>query len=92
VWTDSRGCQRAKEDSHGCQRAQEESVEDHEGMITHKENAKRQSIQSDMKEAVKTVILQHDIMVLNLTTSSCPWPRTDTNFVLSLHSAWLLRC
>jgi hypothetical protein len=44
----------------GCQRAKLESVKDHEGTSTHKEVANLQMNQSNMKEAVKTVILQHD--------------------------------
>jgi hypothetical protein len=59
VWTDAGG---------GCQRAKLESVKDHEGTSTHKEAANLQMNQIDMKEAVKTVILQHDHVLLNLTS------------------------
>ena len=59
VWTDASG---------GCQRAKLESVKDHEGTSTHKEAANLQMNQSDMKEAVKTAILQHDHVLLNLTS------------------------
>jgi hypothetical protein len=52
----------------GCQRAKLESVKDHEGTSTHKEAANPQMNQSDMKEAVKTAILQHDHVLLNLTS------------------------
>ena len=38
-----------------------------EGTPTHKEAANLQMNQSDMKEAVKTAILQHDHVLLNLT-------------------------
>jgi hypothetical protein len=51
VWTGASG---------GCQRAKVESVKDHEGTQTHTEVANLQMNQSDMKEAVKTVILEHD--------------------------------
>jgi predicted transposase YbfD/YdcC len=74
VWTDAGG---------GCQRAKLESVKDHEGTSTHKEAANLQMNQSDMKEAVKTAILQHDHVLLNLQASSCPWPRTTTHLLLS---------
>ena len=59
VWTDAGG---------GCQRAKVESVKDHEVTQTHKEAANLQMNQSDMKEAVKTAILQHDHVLLNLTS------------------------
>jgi hypothetical protein len=59
VWTGAGG---------GCQRAKLESVKDHEGTSTHKEAANLQMNQSDMKEAVKTAILQHDHGLLNLTS------------------------
>ncbi len=59
VWTDAGG---------GCQRAKLESVKDHEGTSTHKEAANLQMNQSDMKEAVKTAILQHNHVLLNLTS------------------------
>jgi hypothetical protein len=52
----------------GCQRAKLESVKDHEGTSTHKEAANLQMNESYMKEAVKTVILQHDLVLLNLTS------------------------
>ena len=39
-----------------------------EGTPTHKEAANLQMNQSDMKEAVKTAILQHDHVLLNLTS------------------------
>jgi hypothetical protein len=52
----------------GCHRAQEKSVKDHEGTLTHKEAANLQMNQRDMKAAVKTAILQHDRMLLNLTS------------------------
>ena len=45
-----------------------ESVKDHEGTSTHKEAANLQMNQIDMKEAVKTVILQHNHVLLNLTS------------------------
>ena len=51
VWTGAGG---------GCQRAKLHSVKDHEGTTTHKSAANLQMNQSDMKEAVKTAILQHD--------------------------------
>ena len=51
-----------------CQRAKLQSVKDHEGTITHKAAANLQMNQSDMKEAVKTAILQHDHVLLNLTS------------------------
>ena len=59
VWTDAGG---------GCQRAKVESVKDHEVTQTHKEAANLQMNQSDMKEAVKTAILQDDHVLLNLTS------------------------
>jgi hypothetical protein len=59
VWTDAGG---------GCQRAKVESVKDHEVTQTHKEAANLQMNQSDMKEAVKTAILQNDHVLLNLTS------------------------
>jgi hypothetical protein len=59
VWTDSGG---------GCQRAKLVSVKDHEGTSTHKEAANLQMNQRDLKEAVKTVILQHDHVLLDLTS------------------------
>jgi hypothetical protein len=59
VWTGAGG---------GCQRAKLQSVKDHEGTPTHKEAANLQMNQSDMKEAVKTAILQHDHVLLNLTS------------------------
>jgi hypothetical protein len=59
VWTGAGG---------GCQRAKLQSVKDHEGTITHKAAANLQMNQSDMKEAVKTAILQHDHVLLNLTS------------------------
>ena len=59
VWTGAGG---------GCQRAKLQSVKDHEGTPTHKEAANLQMNQSDMKEAVKTAILQDDHVLLNLTS------------------------
>jgi hypothetical protein len=59
VWTGAGG---------GCQRAKLESVKDHEVTQTHKEAANLQMNHSDMKEAVKTAILQHDHVLLNLTS------------------------
>jgi hypothetical protein len=59
VWTVAGG---------GCQRPKLESIKDHEVTQTHKEAANLQMNQSDMKEAVKTVILQHDHVLLNLTS------------------------
>ena len=59
VWTDAGG---------GCQRAKVESVKDHEVTQTHKEAANLQMNQIDMKEAVKTAILQDDHVLLNLTS------------------------
>ncbi len=59
VWTGAGG---------GCQRANLQSVKDHEGTQTHQEAANLQMNQSDMKEAVKTAILQHDNVLLNLTS------------------------
>ena len=59
VWTGAGG---------GCQRANLQSVKDHEGTQTHQEAANLQMNQSDMKEAVKTAILQHDHVLLNLTS------------------------
>ena len=59
VWTDAGG---------GCQRAKVESVKDHEVTQTHKEAANLQMNQSEMKEAVKTAILQDDHVLLNLTS------------------------
>jgi hypothetical protein len=59
VWTDVGG---------GCQRAKLESVKNHEGTQTHKEAANLQMNQSDMKETVKTAILQHNHVLLNLTS------------------------
>jgi len=59
VWTGDGG---------GCQRAKLHSVKDHEGTTTHKSAANRQMNQSDMKEAINTVILQHDHVLLNLTS------------------------
>jgi hypothetical protein len=47
-----------------CQRAKLESVKDHEVTQTHKEAANLQMNQRDMKEVVKTVILQHDHVLL----------------------------
>ena len=44
-----------------------QSVKDHEGTPTHKEAANLQMNPSNMKESVKTVILQHDHVLLNLT-------------------------
>jgi len=59
VWTGAGG---------GCQRANLESVKDHEGTQIHKEAANLLINQSDMKEAVKTAIPQHDHVLLNLTS------------------------
>jgi hypothetical protein len=58
VWTDT---------DWRCQRTKLESVKDHEGTSTHKEAANLQMNQINMKEAVKTVILQHNHVLLNLT-------------------------
>ncbi len=52
----------------GCRRAKLQSVKDHEDTQTHKEKANLQMNQSDMKEAVKTAILQHDQVLLNFTS------------------------
>jgi hypothetical protein len=52
----------------GCQRAKLESVKDHEVTQTHKEAANLQMNQRDMKETIKTAILQHNHMLLNLTS------------------------
>ena len=54
-------------DGGGCKRAKEKSVKDHEDTLTHKETANLQMNQTDMKSAVKTAILQHNCMLLNLT-------------------------
>jgi hypothetical protein len=59
VWTDSGG---------GCQRAKQQSVKDHEGTHTHNDVANLQMNQRDMKVAVKTEILEHDSVLLNLTS------------------------
>ena len=59
VWTDS---------GWGCQRAKQQSLKDHQDTITHKEAANLQSNQINMKEAVKTAILQHNSVLLNLTS------------------------
>ena len=59
VWTDT---------DWRCQRTKLESVKDHEGTTTHKSEANLQMNQSDMKEAVKTAILQDDHVLLNLTS------------------------
>ncbi len=53
----------------GCQRVKEESVKDHKGTTTRKGDENLQINQSDMKEAVKTEVLQHDCVLLaNLTS------------------------
>jgi hypothetical protein len=59
VWTGAGG---------GCQRAKEESVINHKGTTTHKQAANLQMNQRDMKCAVKTAILEHDRVLLNLTS------------------------
>jgi len=54
----------------GCHRAKLQSVKDYEGTQTTQGIGKPQSLQmnqSDIKEAVKTAILQHDHVLLNLT-------------------------
>ena len=64
----SRALSHPKHSRPGCQRAKVESVKDHEVTQTHKEVANLQMNQSDMKEAVKTAILQDDHVLLNLTS------------------------
>jgi hypothetical protein len=56
-----------KVDGGGCKKAKEDSVKNHEDTLTHKEAANLQMNQGAMKSAVKTTILQHDCMQLNLT-------------------------
>ena len=79
VWTDAGG---------GCQRAKVESVKDHEVTQTHKEAANLQMNQSDMKEAVKTAILQHDHVLLNLTNIILSIAKNHDS--LSSFPAWCL--
>jgi hypothetical protein len=55
-----------------------ESVKDHEGTQTHKEDANLQMNQSDMKEAVKTAILEHD----------CAPGAGAENCITSIHRLW----
>ena len=76
---------------------QEASVKHHEGTTIHKEASNLQSNRSDMKEAVKTAVLQNDRLLLNLTSIILSMANDSqqpqlARFVLSLHGAWLLRC
>ncbi len=52
----------------GSQRAKLESVKDHEDTWMHSESANLQMNQRDMKAAVKTAILEHHHVLLNLTS------------------------